>query len=144
MNIAIRKAHISDAGTIAGLLGELGYPTSPEEAEDRLRAAKRSASDVVLVAVDGEKVVGFVSLHVMLYFTMGHRVCRVLAIAVTEKARGQGIGRQLMDVAEMQARSMDCKAVEVTSADHREGAHAFYTRLGYPKTSAKFLKFLDD
>ncbi len=140
--ITIRHAISSDVEEIADLLGELGYPATETEVEERLKLAEYSSSDAVLVAKVGDRVVAFLSLHVIPYFTIGDRVGRVLAFAVEEAERNQGIGRQMMAAAEDQARKMGCKAIEVTSADYREGAHAFYARLGYPKTSVKFFKKL--
>ena len=140
MELLIRQAAKTDAGAIAGLLGELGYPTESDSVLKWLKTLEISTSDVVFVGEIRGSVVAFLSLHVIPYFTTGELVGRVLALAVKEEARNQGIGRAMMGAAEEQARKMGCKAVEVTSADYREGAHAFYARLGYPKTSAKFFK----
>ena len=152
MKISIRQANSSDVEEIAGLLGELGYPSTETEIEARLKLVESSSSDAVIVATVGDvlavlgpprdRVVAFLSLHVIPYFTTGNLVGRVSAFAVEEAERYQGIGRQMMAAAEDQARKMGCKAIEVTSADHREDAHAFYARLGYPKTSVKFFKKL--
>ena len=142
MKISIRQGVISDAEDIVDLLGELGYSSTGADVEARLNLVKGSSSDAIIVATRWNRVIAFLSLHVIPYFTTGDLVGRVSAFAVKESARNQGIGRQMMAAAEEQAREMGCKAIEVTSADHREGAHAFYTRLGYPKTSATFFKKL--
>jgi GNAT superfamily N-acetyltransferase len=107
-----------------------------------LKFAENSSSDAVIVVTIGNRVIAFLNLHVIPYFTTGDLVGRVSAFAVEVSARNQGIGRQMMAAAEGQARKMGCKAIEVTSADYRDGAHVFYKRLGYPKTSVKFFKEL--
>jgi predicted N-acetyltransferase YhbS len=144
MKLSIRHARLSDAEDIAGLLEQLGYPTDSKAVERRLNLAGSSRDDAVLVAEEEDRVVAFLSLHVIPYFTTGRRVGRVSALSVEESCRGQGIGREMMKAAEEQAKGMGCSAIEVTSANHRIGAHAFYDRLGYPKTSAKFFKPLDE
>ena len=143
MEYTIREAVEADLEPIAGLLAELGYPASVREVERRLREVEQHPPDAVLTAIFDRQVVGFVSLHVMPYFTSGDRVCRVTALVIKEGMRGRGIGRSLMRAVERQAREVGCTAIEVTSADYRKEAHAFYERLGYPRTSVKFFKIID-
>jgi N-acetylglutamate synthase-like GNAT family acetyltransferase len=143
MNVSIRHAKSADFGVIADLLNELGFPASKKEVGARLKVVESLTTDAVFVAVAAGKVVGCLSLHVMPYFTSGNRVCRVMTLVVQEAMRNQGIGKELIRTAEVFAREVGCSAIEVTSADYREDAHRFYTRLGYPKTSVKFFKEID-
>jgi len=140
MNFSIRHAESTDYGVIADLLFELGFPATNSEVEARLKEVEKLPSDAVFVAVVADQVVGFLSLHVMSYFTSGDRVCRVMTLIVQEKMRNQGIGKELIEAAEEFARVEGCSAIEVTSANYREDAHAFYAHLGYPRTSVKFFK----
>ena len=94
--ISIRRAISSDVEQITGLLGELGYPSTETEVEERLKLAESLSSDAVLVATVGDRVVAFLSLHVIPYFTTGNLVGRVSAFIVEEAERNQGIGRQMM------------------------------------------------
>ena len=57
-----------------------------------------------------------------------------------------GIGKLLMERAEMWAREHGCKIVSLRSNVIRERAHAFYERLGYKhvKTQKSFRKVLQD
>jgi GNAT superfamily N-acetyltransferase len=52
------------------------------------------------------------------------------------------VGRELVAALEALARSHDCVRISVTSAEHRDGAHAFYQRLGYDYTGRRFAKKL--
>jgi hypothetical protein len=42
--------------------------------------------------------------------------------------------------AEAFAWKADCRRIEVTSGDHRPGAHVFYERLGYHIDERRFIK----
>jgi GNAT superfamily N-acetyltransferase len=140
--VAIRYARVEDAGGIADLLRELGYPNSVDFVRRKLRQLGQSDRDRVLVCTADSRVVGLASLHVLPLLHQEGNMCRATAVAVTEARRGQGIGRKLMQSAEAFARSNGCIRMEVTSGAQREGAHAFYGRLGYEGTSRRFVKVL--
>lgn len=55
----------------------------------------------------------------------------ILAIAVFEKYRNQGIGSVLLEQIEAWARSTGAKGVRLVSGKNRTGAHAFYRSRGY-------------
>ena len=128
---------------IVRLLEQLDYEDSVGGVRERLRQVAASAPDSVRVAVLRDEVVGFYSLHVMLYFHEGVRMGRVSALVVDRAHRGQGIGRQLMDDAERLAREQGCSKIEVASALRRTEAHAFYERLGYEHVAHRFVKGLE-
>ena len=44
---------------------------------------------------------------------------------------GSGMG---LDMAETFAREKGCERMEVTSGNHRQGAHAFYEKAGYEQS----------
>ena len=74
MELLIRQAAKTDAGAIAGLLGELGYPTESDSVLKWLKTLEISTSDVVFVGEIRGSVVAFLSLHVIPYFTTGELV----------------------------------------------------------------------
>ena len=67
---------------------------------------------------------------------------RISALVVDARYRSKGIGRAIVDAAEQMFRDAGCGSVEVTSNMRRTDAHAFYARLGYELTSARFIKTL--
>jgi GNAT superfamily N-acetyltransferase len=69
-------------------------------------------------------------------------VGRIPILVVTAKARGQDIGRMLVEAVEQWCARQGCAIVEVTSNDRRGEAHAFYRHLGYERTSLRFMKQL--
>lgn len=133
--VTIRRMEVRDAGEVAALAGELGYPMTPELMEARLinmqtSSPQQPAELLVAVAATGEHVIGWVHVCVPLFLT-GTRSASVWGLVVGAAHRGQGLGRRLMDAAEEWAIEHGCEEMRLTSAAHRIDAHAFYERLGY-------------
>jgi N-acetylglutamate synthase-like GNAT family acetyltransferase len=139
----LRAARAEDASRVAALLGQLGYPTSPEAAGGRLRALAASADDEVWVAERDGIVVGLVAIHISGALEYDGDVAKVSAIVIDEAVRRKGIGNELMAVAEREARRRDCVLMFLTTAERREDAHAFYRSIGFEETGRRFAKTLD-
>ena len=140
--INIRPAETGDAEAIAGLLGELGYPQTPDAVREQLEELARYPSTHVLVATNDEHVIGVGTLNFMPLLHQKEKIARVSALAVTESHQGRGVGHELMGAFEEIARKAGCPRLEVTSNLRRAGAHGFYERLGYEETSKRFVKWL--
>ncbi len=143
--LAIRAVDAGDAEAIAGLNGELGYPSSIGQVDDRLTALARSASDAAFVAERDGRVVGWV--HVALKPSLVDLPsAQVMGLVVGEGQRGGGIGRQLLLRAEAWAAERGMRRMLVASRTTRERAHRFYEREGYAvlKRSYFFEKPLAD
>jgi GNAT superfamily N-acetyltransferase len=132
----IREARPEDAGLIAGLLGELGYPATP--ALVRTRLAALGGQDRVLVCQEG-----FVSLHCVPLLAEGGCCARITALVVTESRRGAGVGRALVEAAEATARAWGCDRLEVSSGRRAEraAAHRFYPALGFEDSSESSVRY---
>ena len=140
--VTVRPACPDDAERVAALLGELGYPGTADAARAKLEALASADADEVYVAESAGRVVGVVHLHVAELFQRAARSGRVMALVVDEQFRGSGVGRALMETAEARACELGCCQVEATSSFSREGAHAFYRRLGYSERRRHFMKQL--
>ncbi|MHC4082892.1 MAG: GNAT family N-acetyltransferase [Planctomycetota bacterium] len=140
--ITIRPAETGDAEAIASLLGELGYPQTPEQVRRRLEELAMYPSTRVLVATNADHVVGVGTLNFIPLLHQQEKIARVSALAVTEDHRGKGVGHELMGAFENIAREAGSPRLEVTSNLRRAGAHGFYERLGYEETSRRFVKWL--
>jgi N-acetylglutamate synthase-like GNAT family acetyltransferase len=141
--VELRPARADDAGRIAELLGQLGYPASPEEAARRLQVMADSDADEVWVAERENTVVGLVAIHISAALEYDGDVAKVGAIVVDEAARRQGVGEQLMALAEREARGRGCVLLFLTTAERRVEAHRFYRRLGFDETGRRFAKPLE-
>ena len=138
--IVVRDAIIEDASVIATLLGELGYPSQTEGVRARLARLLAREGSRVFVAERSAKALGVLGLHRMPVLTSLGDIAMIIALVVTERARGAGVGRLLVARAEEQARVWQCERITVTSAERRADAHAFYQHLGYEYTGRRFAK----
>jgi hypothetical protein len=66
----VREATWSDSPDIAGLLGELGYPSSAPFVRDRLGKLSSFAHSPVFVVEHDDKIVGFLSFHIIPLFNL--------------------------------------------------------------------------
>ena len=126
----IRRAEASD--DITELARQLGYPEG-----GRSLAAIRARDDhAVFVAIDGERIVGFIHVCVMLSLE-SDSYAEIRALIVDESQRGGGIGASLVSAAEKWAGEMRMERVRVRSNVIRERARRFYERLGYAVTKTQ-------
>jgi GNAT superfamily N-acetyltransferase len=139
----IRRAEQSDAQALSELLTQLGYPSSTSEIADRLDAVVTFQRAVAFVAVNGYgEVVGLVTGHLFPSIHDNHPVAWLTTLVVLEDARGAGIGSSLVTHIEEWATQNGATRLAVTSATHREEAHAFYEKRDYQRTGVRFGKRL--
>ncbi len=143
--LEIRPVRLDDAEAAARLTGELGYPIDADGMRRRLEPLLQLADHVVFVAVRGGDVLGWIHAAVVMHLQSEPRV-EIGGLVVTETARGQRVGAQLVSRTEQWARQRGFAAILVRSQIKREDAHRFYLREGYErtKTSAVFTKALTD
>ena len=141
----LRVATEADANRISVLCGQLGYPSSAEEALGRLRIIFQAPAHAAYVAQEEESgnVVGWVHVFVPRLLVSDSQA-EIGGLVVDEGSRWHGVGRMLMRQAEEWALAQGCRAIRLRSNVVREGAHGFYERLGYSrlKTQTVFRKSL--
>ena len=142
MDLTLRPAREADAGQVASLMTELGYPSTAEGVEDRLHVSLNSQTGRCLVAHAHNEVIGMMSMELIPYFPTGSTICRVTSLVVSSRHRGRGVGEKLIAAAAMFAREHGCSGIEVTSAERRVDAHRFYQRLGFDRTGPRFFQTL--
>lgn len=140
----IRPGRIEDAAGLSELLGVLGYPCPEAEAGARVLAVREDVNQSLLVADWSGGVAGLICCDISYYLPLGAPTCRITALAVSDNAQRQGIGRLLLREAEVLARSAGAIRIELTSASHRHDAHAFYRACGYGDGALRFVKHLGD
>lgn len=141
--MTIRDARADDAEALAGLLDQLGYPTSTDAVTRRLTRLAESDADRVFVAEEDGAIVGFASVHVSLAVEYDEPAAKLSAIAVDENYRRRGIGEALVSAAEQEARTRGCCLLFLTTSERRADAHAFYERIGLEHTGRRYGKTLD-
>jgi ribosomal protein S18 acetylase RimI-like enzyme len=138
--LAVRPARPADSAAIAALVAGLGFESAPGEIEERLAALKK-ARETPLVAEQGE-IIGVLAWHVTPVLHRPRPVGRITMMVVAEGERRSGVGRALVEAACAELRAEGCGLVEVTSNVDLSGAHGFYRRLGFERTSYRFAKAL--
>jgi GNAT superfamily N-acetyltransferase len=129
-NVKVRVAVQSDAGSIADLCIQLGYDTSKEEVEPRLKKALGDERNITCVAeVDG-KTVGWLQVAMKQTIESGE-YAEITGLVVDKASRGKGIGRILVEHAEEWARKVGQQRIRVRMNVIRKDAPLFYRALGF-------------
>ena len=136
----IRNALLTDAESVSKLMDQLGYQASPELIRYKLEALVDSTCDTVLLALDGEQIIGVISLHVMELFHQPGRLGRITCLVIDNDFRRQGVGAMLVAAADVFFKKRRCVRAEVTSGENRAEAHTFYQRQGYAVDERRFIK----
>jgi len=137
MAAGIRVVDLADSAEIARLLTELGYPTSSEEAENRLTALHGDERHYVAVAEAAVgRLVGWVHVEHRSSIEVGERA-ELMGLVVDASGRRNGIGRLLVDEAERWARARGLRQVVVRSNVARELSHPFYSAIGYSRSKTQ-------
>jgi ribosomal protein S18 acetylase RimI-like enzyme len=138
----IRRATQADADTISVLLGEIeafyGGDDVPGDLA-QLREALFGSQPVatVLLARDGEQVVGMAS-YTFLWPASGADTSLYLKeLYVREGARRRGVARALMAALRDEATAAGCSRLEWTADRDNSAALAFYDALGASEHSGK-------
>ncbi|HEX8480884.1 MAG TPA: GNAT family N-acetyltransferase [Allosphingosinicella sp.] len=138
--LAVRPARPADSQAIAALVTGLGFEADAQDIAARLPLLKK-AGETPLVAEQGE-VIGILAWHVTPVLHRPHPVGRITMMVVDQRERRRGVGRALVEAALERLRAKGCGLVEVTSNVDLSGAHGFYRKLGFERTSYRFAKGL--
>ncbi len=143
MSVAIRDATPADDAALARLFVELGHDIPAEHiGARRERFVARDSGRVLVAEIDGV-VMGFAAISITHPIQRERPVLHISALAVSPDARRRGVGRALLRAIEQAGRAAGCGHGNVTSAEHRAGAHAFYPAEGWALTGRRFGRALD-
>lgn len=135
--VVIRPATAADAGQLAALSRELGYPVTMDEMGDRLADLLARDGDIVLVAeLEPGRVVGWVHGSEQRLLESARR-CELLGLVVDAGVRGRGVGRRLVTAVEDWARARGLEQMAVRSNVTRTESHPFYEHLGYARVKTQ-------
>src|SRR5205807_7342979 len=123
-HMVVRPAGAVDAGAVADLWTGLGYPCTKDEAGARL-VRLYAATDVVLLAFDGDRAVGLAATHLMYMPHAGELWCRITSLVVAEGHRRRGVGAALMRRVERLAADAGGGGLAARCSDRGEGGAAF-------------------
>ncbi|MGW3104062.1 GNAT family N-acetyltransferase [Streptomyces sp. NPDC001100] len=145
MDILIRRVKPTEYETLGEITaqaylqdGLLDFGESDWYLGELRDVAKRAAEAQVLVALDGEQVLGGVTFvpsggPMADLATAGEAEIRMLAVA--REARGRGAGEALVRACVERARATDgCVRVILSTQRTMHAAHRIYERLGFTRT----------
>jgi GNAT superfamily N-acetyltransferase len=138
----LREATMVDVPRIGALLAALGYPGTDGFLGARLDQLLAHPDARVLIAEDGDRVCGLLSLHFIPQLALAGDFCRISYFCIDADARGQGIGQTLEQAAAAIAAERGCDRIEVHCHALRTEAHRFYARQGYVESPKYLVKSL--
>ena len=142
VDVAIRAAEAADAEALADLMTQLGYETRASEMEMRMEAIRANKNYATFVAVSKGQVCGMIGTFTCYTYEHNSPSARILALVVSEKMRGRGVGRALIDAAEKDLARKNISRIAVNTRFERKDAHEFYEKLGYTKNGFRLVKEL--
>lgn len=130
-HFVIRQAEAGDAGALASLAGQLGYPIRNSDVESQLSSLAKEEGHALFVAEwAGQGIVGWVHLmpRRLLY---APDLAEIGGLVVDAEHRRKGVGRALIHATERWAKGQGYSRIVVRSNAARVESHAFYPSLGY-------------
>ncbi len=142
IDLAVRRAEVGDAAALADLMTQLGYPTRTSEMEMRMEGIRADKNYATFVAVSGGKVCGMIGTRTSYSYEHNSPGAAILALVVSDKMRGRGVGRALMTAMEHDLAQKNIRRVAVYTHFRRTDAHEFYEKVGYTKNGFRLIKEL--
>ncbi|PMH00715.1 GNAT family N-acetyltransferase [Vibrio lentus] len=109
----------------------LDSTASESESSDWIASRLNDGSGVFLLAIAKEQVLGFVTLYQGFSSISLKKYWALNDLYVSTEARGLGLGRALMEFAEMYARNTNAKGIELETSLDNVVAQLLYEELGY-------------
>jgi GNAT superfamily N-acetyltransferase len=149
MTLTFRLAEREDVPAIVALLADdrLGAGRETGDLAPYFAAfekMERERDNLTIVGLDaGGRVVATYQITFITGLSLqAARRAQIEAVRVARHLRGQGIGRALLEDAEMRARRAGCGLMQLTSNKARDQAIGFYEGLGFVPTHVGFKKTL--
>lgn len=138
----IRTATEEDVKDLASLMGELGYPTTTKEMEQRFTKINSNPLYNTLIAEKDGIIVGMIGMFLGFGYEKNENYVRIIALVVHSKYRKHGIGKELIHGAEKWAFKQGVEKLALNSGNRRErdDAHQFYMKQGFEGTAIGFYK----
>jgi ribosomal protein S18 acetylase RimI-like enzyme len=142
VDVTIRAPEAADVEALADLMTQLGYETRASEMQMRMEAILANKNYATFVAVSKGKVCGMIGTFTRYSYEHNGPSGRILALVVSEKMRGRGIGDALIAAAEKDLAQRNIRRVAVHTRFERKEAHEFYEKAGYARNGFRFVKQL--
>jgi GNAT superfamily N-acetyltransferase len=142
MEFKIRKAELKYITDLRCLFVDLlDHELTDADVANRLNMIENSSIDELYVLEQENKIQGLLGFRVRENVEEPSRYGEISVVVTKSEMRKNGIGRALMEFAELRAKALGCKGTWLVSGFGREeDAHKFYTKLGYKITGYRFVK----
>ncbi len=136
----INKATLDDIAELCGLLDilfsqELEFkPDANAQTRGLRMIVEHPDVGIILVARQGAKLLGMVSLLFTVSTALGGRVAILEDMVVLPTERGAGIGSDLLTAALITARDQGCQRVTLLTDSGNEIAQYFYEKQGFTRS----------
>lgn len=140
MSINYQNATLQDLNGMSDLLTLLLLQEADFKANDELQKnglkliLDNPEKGQLLIAKDGNKVVGMVNLLFTISTALGAKVAILEDMVVNSDYRNQGIGSELIEEAIVSAKESGCKRITLLTDTDNEEAHKFYKHHGFEKS----------
>lgn len=135
--VEIVHATSQDASQLVGLSKILGYDTDEASLTNRINKITSLNNHCLLVAKDGDEVIGFCHGYVRTLVEV-EEVVEIGGLVVKDAWQGKGIAKQLVRGIEKWTLEKGLNSVVLSSNIIRTTAHGFYEHLGYKKIKQQF------
>jgi ribosomal protein S18 acetylase RimI-like enzyme len=146
----IRPLREADLDAVMKLHRELGwnpaFRADGSTLRQRLSVLINEENALLLVAERDSDVVGYIHGEIVTHLLFAGSEMMISEVFVMAEARGQGVGRALIEVMETEAVKQRCFRISVLNSRERESyKRGFYPSLGYEERAgtAVFIKRLD-
>jgi len=127
--VTIRPATIADLDVVYQLICDLeGETLNLTFFTQNYKANFQDSTIRYIVACDGVKVIGFLSMHIQRILHQERITCELQKLNILPEYRSQGIGSILMDYAEGLAKKIGLEEIELTTRNCRVRTQEFYKR----------------
>ena len=141
-DLTIRAPEAGDMEALADLMTQLGYETRTSEMQMRMETILANKNYATFVAVSEGKVCGMIGTATRYTYEHNSPSAAILALIVSEKMRGRGVGEALIKAAENDLAQKNIRRLAVNTHFRRTRAHEFYEKLGYEKNGFRLVKEL--
>ena len=141
-DLTIRAPEAGDMEALADLMTQLGYQTRTSEMQMRMETILANKNYATFVAVSEGKVCGMIGTLTGYTYEHNSPSAKILALIVSDKMRGRGVGQALIAAAEKDLAQKNIRRVAVNARFERTRAHEFYEKLGYTKNGFRLVKEL--
>jgi GNAT superfamily N-acetyltransferase len=139
--VNVRRARPGDASHVFALVDQLGYQPDHRGFDETFAQVVRHPEAAVYVAVEGLRVIGYLSMSQRPQIRLGGRAACIDELVVDERRRGDGIGAALLEAAISYARGLGCRRIDLTTNRARQSyQRGFYVAHGFSEVDSALLR----